>query len=46
MERMASSRPEGVGVAAVQEFTVEGDTLNLRGVSGIRPGDMNWRKVS
>jgi len=46
MERIASSRPEGVGVAAVQEFTVEGDTLNLRGVSGIRPGDMNWRKVS
>ena len=46
MERIASSRPEGVGVAAVQEFTVEGDTLNLRGVSGIRPDDMNWRRVS
>ena len=46
MERIASSRPEGVGVAAVQEFTVEGDTLNLRGVSGIRPGEMNWRRVS
>jgi len=45
MERMASSRPEGVGVAAVQEFTVEGVTLHLRGVSGIRSGDMNWRRV-
>ena len=45
MERIASSRPEGVGVAAVQEFTVEGDTRHLRGVSGIRSGDMNWRRV-
>ena len=45
MERIASSRPEGVGVAAVQEFTVEGVTLHLRGVSGIRSGDMNWRRV-
>ena len=46
MERMASSRPEGVGVAAVQEFTVEGNTSGLRSVSGIRPGSMNWDRVS
>ena len=39
MERMASSRPEGVGVAAVQEFTVEEDTLNRRGVRGSPLGE-------
>ena len=46
MDRIAGSRPEGVGVAAVQEFTVEGNTLGLRSVSGIRPGSMNWDRVS
>ena len=46
MERAASSRPEGVGVAAVREFTVEGDTLNLRGVSGLHSGEMNWHRAS
>ena len=46
MERMARSRPEGVGVAAVQEFAVEGDTFNLRGISGIPLGETTWRRVS
>ena len=45
-ERIANLRPTDVGVTIVQEFTVEGDTLSLRGVSGIRPGEMNWRRVS
>mgnify|MGYP001194821201 CR=1 FL=1 len=46
MERLGSSRPEGVGGAAIQEFTVEGDTLNLRGVSCLRSGEMNWHRIS
>ena len=46
MERIASSRPEGVGVAAVQEFTVEEDTLNRRGVSGSPLGETTWRRVN
>jgi len=46
MERLASSRPEGVGGAVIQEFTVEGDTLNLRGVSCLRSGEMNSHRIS
>ena len=46
MERITSSRPEGVGVAAVQEFTVEEDTLNRRGVSGSPLGETTWRRVN
>ena len=33
MELIASSLPQAVGVAAVQEFTLEADTLNRRSVS-------------
>lgn len=48
MECMARSRPEmvGVGVAAAQEFAVERDTFNLRGISGIPLRETTWRRVS
>ena len=45
MELIASSRPETVGVATVQEFTAEGDTLNRRGISDIPLEETTWRKV-
>ena len=45
-ERIANLRPSVVGVTAVHEFTVEGDTLNLRGISGIPLEETTWRRVS
>ena len=45
-ERIASLGPTFVGVTAVHEFAVEGDTLNLRGMSGIPLGETTWRRVS
>jgi len=45
-ERIANLRPAVVGVTAVHEFTVEGDTLNLRGISGIPLEETTWRRVS
>jgi len=44
-ERIANLRPTFVGVTAVHEFAVEGDTLNLRGISGIPLEETVWRKV-
>ena len=44
-ERIANLRPTFVGVTAVHEFAVEGDTLNLRGISGIPLGEATWRRV-
>ena len=46
MTRTAHLRPERVGENAVLEVTVEGNTIKTRGVSGITPQEMNWRKVS
>ena len=46
MERTANTRPESIGVTAVSEFTVEGDTLKSRGISGIPLGETTWRRVS
>ena len=45
MTRTAHLRPERVGENAVLEVTVEGNTIKTRGVSGITPQEMNWRKV-
>jgi len=45
-ERIANLRPTAVGVTGVMEFAVEGDTLNLRGISGGLPTEeWTWRKV-
>jgi len=44
-ERIADLRPTFVGVTAVHEFAVEGDTLNLRGINGIPLEETVWRKV-
>ena len=46
MERTANTRPEGVGVTAVWEFSVEGDVMNGRVVSGGAPDEATWRRVS
>ena len=46
MERTANTRPESIGVTAVMEFTVEGDVMKARGVSGGVAGDVTWRRVS
>ena len=46
MERTASTRPEGVGVTAVWEVSVEGDVMKGRVVSGGRPDEATWRRVS
>ena len=46
MERTANTRPESIGVTAVMEFTVEGDVMKARGVSGGVAGEVTWRKVS
>ena len=46
MERTANTRPESIGVTAVMEFTVEGDVMKARGVSGGVAGEVTWRRVS
>ena len=46
MERTANTRPESIGVTAVMEFTVEGDVMKARGVSGGVADEVTWRKVS
>ena len=46
MERTANTRPEGVGVTAVWEFTVEGDVMKGRVVSGNVADEATWRRVS
>ena len=46
MESITNLRPTAVGVTGVVEFAVEGDTLNLRGISGGLPTEeWTWRKV-
>ena len=45
-ERIASLHPTSVGVTLVHQFTVEGDTLSLRGISGIPLEETTWRRVS
>jgi len=46
MERTANTRPESIGVTAVWEFTVEGDVMKGRGVSGGVADEATWRRVS
>ena len=46
MERTANTRPESIGVTAVMEFTVEGDVMKARGVSGGVAGEVTWRRIS
>ena len=46
MERTANTRPESIGVIAVWEFTVEGDVMKARGVSGGVADEGTWRRVS
>jgi len=46
MERTANTRPESIGVTAVWEFTVEGDVMKARVVSGGAGDEVTWRKVS
>ena len=46
MERTANTRPESVGVTAVWEFTVEGDVMKGRVVSGSAADEATWRRVS
>jgi len=46
MERTANTRPESIGVTAVWEFTVEGDVMKARVVSGGAADEVTWRKVS
>jgi len=46
MERTANTRPEGVGVTAVWEFSVEGDVMKGKVVSGGAPDEATWRRVS
>jgi len=46
MERPANTRPESIGVTAVWEFTVEGDVMKARVVSGGAADEVTWRKVS
>ena len=45
MERTANTRPKSVGVTAVWEFTVEGDVMKARVVSGGAADEATWRKV-
>ena len=46
MERTANTRPEGVGVTAVWEFSVEGDVMKGKVVSGSAADEATWRRVS
>ena len=46
VERITNLRPTVVGVTAVHQFTVDGDTLSLRGISGIPLEETTWRRVS
>jgi len=46
MERTANTRPESIGVTAVWEFTVEGDVMKVRVVSGHAADEATWRRVS
>jgi hypothetical protein len=46
MERTANTRPESIGVIAVWEFTVEGDVMKVRVVSGSAADEATWRRVS
>ena len=46
MERTANTRPEGVGVTSVWEFSLEGDVKKGRVVSGGAPDEATWRRVS
>ena len=46
MERTADTRPESIGVTAVWEFTVEGDVMKSRVVSGHAADEATWRRVS
>ena len=46
MERTANTRPESIGVTAVWEFTVEGDVMKTRVVSGSAGDEATWRKVN
>ena len=46
MERTANTRPESVGVTAVWEFTVEGDVMKGRVVSGGAADEATWLRVS
>ena len=46
MERTANTRPESIGVIAVWEFTVEGDVMKGKVVSGGAPDEATWRRVS
>ena len=46
MERTANTRPESIGVTAVMEFTVEGDVMKARGVSGGVADEVTWRRGS
>jgi len=46
MERTANTRPESIGVTAVWEFTVEGDVMKARVVSGGAADEVTWRKGS
>ena len=46
MERTANTRPESIGVIAVWEFTVEGDVMKVRVVSGHAADEATWRRVS
>ena len=46
MERTANTRPESIGVTAVWEFTVEGDVMKSRVVSGHAADQATWRRVS
>ena len=46
-KRIANLRPTLVGVDAVWESLVEGDTMKFRGISGGLPTEeWTWRKVS
>ena len=45
-ERIANLRPAVVGVTAVHEFTVEGDVMKSRVVSGHAADEATWRRVS
>ena len=45
VERITNLRPTAVGVTGVMEFASEGDTLNLRGISGLPLEETVWRKV-
>ena len=46
MERTANTRPESIGVTAVWEFTVEGDVMTARVVTGHADDEAIWRRVS